>query len=166
MTLVGDSRSCLMCYSSAFQYLNITYILHLHAFHCWFELDTPQFTILVVHIRLCKKFAKSNPTSYTQPLWSSVHSSWLLIQRSGFDPRHYQIFWEVVGLERGPLSLVSITEELLQRSSGSGLENRDYGADHATPLYQQKLALPSPTSCGSSVGIFLSRTKATELLLV
>jgi hypothetical protein len=33
-----------------------------------------------------------------------------------------------VGLERGPLSLVSTTEELLGRkSSGSGLENRDYG---------------------------------------
>ena len=24
----------------------------------------------------------------------------------GFDPRRYQIFWVVVGLERGPLSLV------------------------------------------------------------
>jgi hypothetical protein len=34
-----------------------------------------------------------------------------------------------VGLERGPLSLVSITEELLGRnSSGSGLENREYGS--------------------------------------
>jgi hypothetical protein len=33
-----------------------------------------------------------------------------------------------VGLERGPLSLVSTTEELLGRkSSGSGLESRDYG---------------------------------------
>jgi hypothetical protein len=31
-----------------------------------------------------------------------------------------------MGLERGPLSPVSITEELLG-SSGSGLENRDYG---------------------------------------
>jgi hypothetical protein len=31
-----------------------------------------------------------------------------------------------VGLERGSLSLVSITEELLEwKSSGSGLENRD-----------------------------------------
>jgi hypothetical protein len=27
-------------------------------------------------------------------------SSWLQIQRSGFDSRRYQIFWEVVGLER------------------------------------------------------------------
>jgi hypothetical protein len=34
----------------------------------------------------------------------------------------------VVGLERGSLSLVSTTEELLGRnSSGSGLESREYG---------------------------------------
>jgi hypothetical protein len=33
-----------------------------------------------------------------------------------------------VGLEQGPLSLVSTIEELLERKcSGSGLENRDYG---------------------------------------
>jgi hypothetical protein len=29
------------------------------------------------------------------------------------DSWHYQIFWEVVGLERAPLSLVSTIEELL-----------------------------------------------------
>jgi hypothetical protein len=35
---------------------------------------------------------------------------------------------KVVGLERGPLSLVSTTEELLDiKSSGSCLENREYG---------------------------------------
>jgi hypothetical protein len=39
----------------------------------------------------------------------------------------YQIFLEVLGLERGPLSLVSTTEELLGRKSGCGLEKRDYG---------------------------------------
>jgi hypothetical protein len=34
-----------------------------------------------------------------------------------------------VGLERGPLSLVSTIEELLERkSSGSGLESREYGS--------------------------------------
>jgi hypothetical protein len=33
----------------------------------------------------------------------------------GFDSRRYQIFWEVVGLERGPLNLVRIIEELLER---------------------------------------------------
>jgi hypothetical protein len=38
----------------------------------------------------------------------------------GFDSRRYQIFWEAVSLERGPLSLVIITEELLEcKSSGS-----------------------------------------------
>jgi hypothetical protein len=54
-------------------------------------------------------------------------SSWLQIQRSGYCSRRYQIFSEVVGLERGPLSLVSTIEQLLEReSSGSGLENWDY----------------------------------------
>jgi hypothetical protein len=32
----------------------------------------------------------------------------------GFDSQHYQIFWEVVVPERGPLSLVRIIEELLE----------------------------------------------------
>jgi hypothetical protein len=54
-------------------------------------------------------------TGIRPPLWSGGQSSWLQIQRSGFDSRHYQIFWKVVGLERGPLSLVSTTEELLDR---------------------------------------------------
>jgi hypothetical protein len=68
-----------------------------------------------------------------------------------------------VGLEWGQIGLVSTTEELLGRkSSGSGLESREYGrADHATPLYPQKLELTSPTSGGRSVGIVLSRTQAT-----
>jgi hypothetical protein len=49
------------------------------------------------------------------------------ISRSpGVDSRRYQIFGEVVGLERGPLNLVRIIEELLEwKSSGSGQENRD-----------------------------------------
>jgi hypothetical protein len=63
-----------------------------------------------------------------------------------------------VGLERGPLSPVSTTEELLERkSSGSGLENRDYGRKGSTALdyttlYPQKLALTSPSG-SRSVGI-------------
>ena len=32
----------------------------------------------------------------------------------GFDSRRYQIFWVVVGLERGPLNLVRSIEELLE----------------------------------------------------
>jgi hypothetical protein len=65
---------------------------------------------------------------FRPPLWYNGQSSWLQIQRPGFDSRCYQIFWEVAGLERGPLSLVSTIEELLGRkSSGSGLEIREYG---------------------------------------
>jgi hypothetical protein len=43
----------------------------------------------------------------------------------GFDSRRCQIFWEVVDLERGPLSLVTITEELFEgKSSGPVPENQ------------------------------------------
>jgi hypothetical protein len=67
-------------------------------------------------------------------------SSWLKIQRSGFDSWRYQIFWEVVYLEWGPLSLVSTTEELLERkSSGSGLENREYGCRGSVALITRQL---------------------------
>jgi hypothetical protein len=89
----------------------------------------------------------------------------------GFDSRRYQIFWEVVVLERDPLSPVSIIEELLGRkSSGFDLEteNTDMGihcADHATLSIDKKLALTSPTSGGHSVGIVRSRTKAMEFVL-
>jgi hypothetical protein len=48
-------------------------------------------------------------------LWSSGQSFWLQIQRLGLDSQSYKIFREVVGLERGPLSLVSTIEELLDR---------------------------------------------------
>jgi hypothetical protein len=70
-----------------------------------------------------------------------------------------------VGLEQGPLSLVSTIEELLERkSSCSGLENREgtNRADHTTPLKLQKLELTLPTSGGRLVSIARSRTQATE----
>jgi hypothetical protein len=76
-----------------------------------------------------------------------------------------------VSLERGPLSLVSTIEELLERkSSGSGLKNREYGRRDQPrrprgTLYKQKFALTSPTSSGRSVGIVDSRTQATEFPL-
>jgi hypothetical protein len=76
-----------------------------------------------------------------------------------------------VGLERGPLSFVSTIEELLERkSSGSGLEIREYGrrdplrSPHIT-LYPQKLVLTSSTSGGRSVGIVCSRAQATEFFI-
>jgi hypothetical protein len=70
----------------------------------------------------------SRSMDFWPPLWSSGQSYWLRIQRSGFDSRRYQIFWEVVGLERGPLSLVSTIEQLFGRKiSGSSPDNREYG---------------------------------------
>jgi hypothetical protein len=58
----------------------------------------------------------------------------------GFGSPRYQIFWEVVGLERRRLNLVNITEVLLEwKSSGSGSRNSRLTAvgirrtDHATP---------------------------------
>jgi hypothetical protein len=70
---------------------------------------------------------------------------------SGSIPCATTFFWEVVGLERGPLSLVSTTEELIGRkSSCSRLESWEYG--WREPLrwprgtfYPQKLALTSLT---------------------
>jgi hypothetical protein len=102
------------------------------------------------------------------PLWSSGQSSCLQIQRSGFDSRHYEIFWKVVGLERGPLSLMSTTEELLgSKSRGSGLENRDYGSKDPSRLprgtfYQQTLALRRQ----AAVARARLGTKATEFFFI
>jgi hypothetical protein len=59
-------------------------------------------------------------------LWSSGQSSWLQIQRSRVRFPALPGFSKVKDLERCPLSLVRIIEELLEwKSSGSGLENRD-----------------------------------------
>jgi hypothetical protein len=73
-----------------------------------------------------------------------------------------------VDLERGPFSLVSTIEVLLGRKSSiSGLEIWEYGSRIPLrwprgTLYQQKLALTSPTSGSRSVDTVRSRTKATE----
>jgi hypothetical protein len=56
-----------------------------------------------------------------------------------FDSRHYQIFWEVVGLQQDPLSVVSTTEELLGKKVESPVwksENTAVAirhADHMAP---------------------------------
>jgi hypothetical protein len=85
---------------------------------------------------ICLSLVKCS--SHWPPLWSSG-------QRSGFDSRSYKIFWEVVFLERGPLSLVSTTEEILGRkSSGSDLGNRDCGRKGSTALTK-----PHPSICKS-----------------
>jgi hypothetical protein len=89
----------------------------------------------------------------------------------GFDSRRYQIFWEVVGLVRGSLNLVSSTEELPERKiSDLCLEDREYSRRDSLrwtrdTLYPQKLVLTSLRSGCRSVGIIRSRTKATEFVL-
>jgi hypothetical protein len=96
-------------------------VMLLHGGYYHWSVDIPVYI-------LCgnRKTTRRHIRDLRPPLWSSGQSSWLLIRRPGFDSRHYQK--KAVGLERGPLSLVSTTEELLGRkSSGSGLENRKYG---------------------------------------
>jgi hypothetical protein len=87
----------------------------------WFVVNNLRIVKLIFTLEMKAVFPPVVPT-YGPPVWSSGQSSWLQIQRSGFDSR---IFREVVGLERGPLSLVRITEELFQGNSGSGLKNRN-----------------------------------------
>jgi hypothetical protein len=103
------------------------------------------------------------------PLWSSGQSSWLQIQRSGYHSRRYQIFWEVVGLERGPLKPreynwgATWKKRQRLRSIKPRLRPKDPSRWSRGTLYPQKLALTSPTSGGRSVGIIRSRIQATEL---
>jgi hypothetical protein len=84
------------------------------------------------------------------PLWSNGQSSWLQIRRPGLDSRHYHIFWvkkkkkkPVVSLERGPLSLVSTTEELLDRKVAAPVYKTEITtvgirhADHVAPFIRK-----------------------------
>jgi hypothetical protein len=86
---------------------------------------------------------------------------WLQIQRSQVPIpgaiRFAEQQW--VGLEQGPLSIVRITEELLEwKSSGLGskIEINSGGDPLRLPrnaLYLQNLALTSTTSSGHSLGV-------------
>jgi hypothetical protein len=87
------------------------------------------------------------------------------------DSRRYQVLWEIVSLERGPVSLVSTIEEQLERkSSRSGLENRKY--DRKDPslwprgtLYPQKICTNFAQQATVARPVyFFSRTQATELV--
>jgi hypothetical protein len=70
---------------------------------------------------------------------------------------------KVVCLERGPLSLVSTTEEILDRKVAAPVkktENTAVGirhADHVAPSIRKKFAITSLTIGGRSVGIVRSR---------
>jgi hypothetical protein len=133
--------------------------------HCIPTLSTHRSLILVSWVIYKKLICFMCSRSWHRPpLWSSG-------QKSGFYSRRCQILWEVVGVEWGPLSLVSTVEKLLERkSSSSGLESREY--DHSDLSHWphgtrclQKLTLSSPTNSGGRlVGIVCSHTQATESL--
>jgi hypothetical protein len=67
-----------------------------------------------------------------------------------YNSRRYQIFWEAASLERGPLSLVRIIEELLENKVAAPVykaEINGHGDSLRWPrdtLYPLKLALTSP----------------------
>jgi hypothetical protein len=118
----------------------------------------------------CHPLFSNVGTNFAHKLRSSGQSSWLQIQRSKFDSRSYQMLWVVVGLERGPLSLMSTTEELLVKKKvvGSGLEIRDTAvgirrADHAAPPISKSWQWLRRQAEIRSVGIVRWRTQVTEL---
>jgi hypothetical protein len=73
-----------------------------------------------------------------------------------------------MGLEQGPLSLVVQLRNYLEEivvalvSKAENMSMEIHCADHATPLYPQKLSLTSPTSGSRLVSIVCSWTKATK----
>jgi hypothetical protein len=98
-------------------------------------------------------------------------SSWLLIRRPGFDSRHYQKK-KVVGPGTGSTQpRENNWVATWWKSSGSCLENREYGRRDPSrwlrgTLYPQKFAITSPTDGGRSVGVIRSRTQTMEFSLV
>jgi hypothetical protein len=86
---------------------------------------------MIVHVNrfnptsILKNKIRNANSVLQQPLWSSDQSSWLQIQRSRFVFRRYHIFWLALGLERDPLSLMSITEELLGKKVAAPVYRSD-----------------------------------------
>ena len=86
------------------------------------------------------------------PLWSSGRSFWLQIQRSRVRSPALPEFLSSSGWGQ-------LRSYLNEKSSGSRSRKQRLTAvgtrcaDHATPLYPQKLALTSPTGGGRSVGV-------------
>jgi hypothetical protein len=106
---------------------------------CVFQLCCMPWCCLASHFIDCRFFNSSGH------VWDRVCGLVVRVpgyrsRGPGFDSRRYHIFWEVVGLEWGSLSLVSITKELFEwKSSGSGSRKPRLTAvgircaDHATP---------------------------------
>jgi hypothetical protein len=138
-------------------------------------LDITKLWILLLHFSdsIIQTF-RHHVTTLKNSFWiCSEHLCGLVVRVPGYRSRgpgfnswRYHIFWEVVGLQQGPQSLVSTIEGLLGRNnSGSGLENRECSRGDLlrwlrNTLYPQKLTLTSP----KSGGIVCSWTKAMEFV--
>jgi hypothetical protein len=128
-------------------------------------------------LRIEGRVSSEVQTEFLNIIWKELtasvvqcQSSWLQIQRSGFDSLRYQIFREEAGLEQGPLSLVNTRGATRRNTSGSGVENQNYcrrdpSSRPRVTLYPQKLTITSLKFGSRLVGIVRSRTKATEFVL-
>jgi hypothetical protein len=121
-----------------------------HAEHLCEEREFSSIRLAILRVMYLQTFFIKGFHKLYPPLWSSGRVLGYRSRGHGFDSRRYQILWEVVCLERGPLSLVSTIQEQLCWSRDT--------------LYPQKLAITSLASGGRSVGIVRLRAKATELV--
>jgi hypothetical protein len=109
------------------------------------HLSTSNNQILLEHIHFWESGRRP-------PLWSSCQSSWLQIQRFRIRFLALRYFLRSSGSGTGTTQPLSTIEELFGRkSSGFGLENREYGFRDPSrwprgTLYTQKLTVTSPTS--------------------
>jgi hypothetical protein len=123
-----ESLSCISSYNDFFYQLQATYVsyyacekhlsvfVHIQTVTLFQSSGSMYCVYIYIHIKLVSSLQqlKLGLLKGRPPLWSSRQSSWLQIQRSGFYSWRYQIFWEVVGLKRGPLSLVSTIRSYLK----------------------------------------------------
>jgi hypothetical protein len=106
------------------------------------------------------------------PLWSSGgQSSWLQIQKSRVRFPALKDFPRSSASGTGSTQPREYNWATWKKSSGCGLEIREYGRGDSLcwprgTLYPQTLALTSQTRAGRSVGIVRSRSQATESFFI
>jgi hypothetical protein len=98
------------------------------------------------------------------PLWSSGQSS----RGPGLDSLRYEIFWEAVGLKCGSLSVLRITEELLERKVAAPVYNTEINEredplrrPRDTPL-RAKVCITWPTATVAQSVYFTCGLKPTD----